>query len=855
MIPISLTLQGFLSYHELTNVDFSGLEVACISGPNGAGKSSLLDAITWTLFGRARRNDDEALINDTSDSCLVALDFEYEGSRYRVERTKEKGKGAQLEFQIQNPDGDWTVLTEAGLRATEERIRNVLHLDYETFINSSFFLQGKADMFAQQTSAKRKEILSSILGLEIWESYRDESARRRRSSEEDLKVQRQLLEEILAELDQEDERMDRLDLLNQNLEKTTALLNEKEKARNLAQADYQKVKAENGKLEIVAAQLDANRKRLESIEKQITAREAELKEQETLLQKTDEIQKAYQTWQELRLKLEEWNKLAETYHQMQSTRAEYDAQVKAEEARLQQEEKNLLDIQREINPLQSSLPALQIELEEEKARLDGLEKQINQSSILEEKISRLQAGSSELKAENLRLKDRMLEIKNDMDTLSQTKGSQCPLCGQQLTDDHRQSILDQLKSQGKLLGDQYRENSSLVKENQESQEKLKGEIDALRKSQSELTALQRVVGQKDQRASDAQARLDKWQKEQEPRLKEVRASLKEKSFSKSVRVQLQAVESSISKLGYQVEQHERCRQEEHSARAVEEAYLSLEKAQTVVKALRREINTLQESHHELQNEVDRQTSLEDDLQVQVEAQQEKLPDMQAIEDELDTLRDEANNLRKLVGAAQQMVDVLKKQRERQKEINVQIKETQQQIANLKMLETAFGKDGIPALLIEQSLPEIETQANEILDRLTSGRMSITFETEREYKDKKRADKKQTLDILIRDASGHRREYELFSGGEAFRINFSIRLALSRVLAQRAGARLQTLVIDEGFGSQDAEGRQRLIEAINQISQDFAKILVITHLDELKDAFPSRIEVQKTQHGSKVEVIA
>ena len=132
-------------------------------------------------------------------------------------------------------------------------------------------------------------------------------------------------------------------------------------------------------------------------------------------------------------------------------------------------------------------------------------------------------------------------------------------------------------------------------------------------------------------------------------------------------------------------------------------------------------------------------------------------------------------------------------------------------------------------------------------------MSVSFETERDYKDKSREDKRQTLDILISDASG-RREYELFSGGEAFRINFAIRLALSRVLAGRAGARLQTLVIDEGFGSQDAEGRQRLIEAINLVSPDFAKILVITHLEDLKDAFPSRIEVRKEASGSRVEVI-
>jgi exonuclease SbcC len=158
------------------------------------------------------------------------------------------------------------------------------------------------------------------------------------------------------------------------------------------------------------------------------------------------------------------------------------------------------------------------------------------------------------------------------------------------------------------------------------------------------------------------------------------------------------------------------------------------------------------------------------------------------------------------------------------------------------------------LLIEQALPEIESHANEILDRLSSGTMSVHFETQRQYRDRNREDRKETLDILIRDAMGER-EYELFSGGEAFRINFAIRLALSRVLSHRAGARLQTLVIDEGFGSQDADGRQRLIEAINLVRGDFAKILVITHLEELKDAFPARIEVVKANTGSKVSVVA
>ncbi|HZY43845.1 MAG TPA: LAGLIDADG family homing endonuclease, partial [Anaerolineae bacterium] len=93
-----------------------------------------------------------------------------------------------------------------------------------------------------------------------------------------------------------------------------------------------------------------------------------------------------------------------------------------------------------------------------------------------------------------------------------------------------------------------------------------------------------------------------------------------------------------------------------------------------------------------------------------------------------------------------------------------------------------------------------------------------------------------------------------SGGEQFRVNFAVRIALSKLLARRAGAQLQTLVIDEGFGALDSTGRDKLVEAINAIQDDFQRILVITHLDELKDAFPVRIDVTKTENGSQIAIV-
>src|SRR5204862_5189299 len=104
------------------------------------------------------------------------------------------------------------------------------------------------------------------------------------------------------------------------------------------------------------------------------------------------------------------------------------------------------------------------------------------------------------------------------------------------------------------------------------------------------------------------------------------------------------------------------------------------------------------------------------------------------------------------------------------------------------------------------------------------------------RDLKKGGSKETLDIKISDALGIR-PYELFSGGEAFRIDFALRIAIAKLLARRAGTSLQTLIIDEGFGSQDEEGLTNIMEAIYKIQDDFSKIIIVSHLPSMKDQFP------------------
>jgi exonuclease SbcC len=217
--------------------------------------------------------------------------------------------------------------------------------------------------------------------------------------------------------------------------------------------------------------------------------------------------------------------------------------------------------------------------------------------------------------------------------------------------------------------------------------------------------------------------------------------------------------------------------------------------------------------------------------------------------EVEDLQTQSSRARLALGAAQQKLDHCRYQAAERERHVAQRQKLAEGKAAFDELRLAFGKKGIQAMIIEAAIPEIEVEANRLLARMTGGRMNVRFETQRETL---AGDTVETLEIKIADELGTR-DYALFSGGEAFRVNFAIRVALSKLLARRAGAQLQMLVIDEGFGTQDTEGRERLVEAIHSIQDDFARILVITHIDELKDLFPVHIEVTKTSDGSQATI--
>lgn len=179
MIPVKLQMHNFLSYGEnVPPLDFTQFNIACLSGKNGQGKSALLDALTWAIWGEGRkasqdRKADSGLLKIGENQMWVDLTIDLEGDRYRIIRKFSNFHNkhhSELELQVfDGKKSSFVSLSSPSIRETQNRIGRLLRMDYNTFINSAFILQGRVDEFTRKSASDRKQILSEVLGLSHYE--------------------------------------------------------------------------------------------------------------------------------------------------------------------------------------------------------------------------------------------------------------------------------------------------------------------------------------------------------------------------------------------------------------------------------------------------------------------------------------------------------------------------------------------------------------------------------------------------------------------------------------------------------------------------------------------------------------
>jgi exonuclease SbcC len=987
-----------MSYGEaVPPLDFSQINTACLTGDNGHGKSTLLDAVTWSLWGQTRAKNLDDIVRLGQEEAEVEFVFDLEGAQYRVIRKRSLRTRAglsSLELQGFDPQTQqFCSISGNSIRETETKIVQLLHMNYDTFINSVFVLQGRADEFTTRRPGERKRILAEILGLSIFDELEVRAREHRGSLDHEVKTLQQRMEELRLEVARKNELAAAVTTHQETLRQLqTASQIEQQRLEQLRQ-DQTMLGLQSQRAQEAERRLQQLQREYADLDRQRAVHQRRAAAHETVLRQEAAIQAGFDTLQALKDQEQRESAKAERYAAWQQRQSELQRAITAAQHHLELErsstQQRLQDTQRSLQACAAILQnapritadydALQMARQREAAMAQSLQRrytleqektqierriqqkrhalELEQRTLLarqqewQQKESHLptwqqQIGSvqqhlaqieqqaarfDQIRTEGVELKVRIeSSLPQTMKTLQQeidqqhekrqllsAAGAHCPLCERTLSDADRRRVLQnlsrdiagyadrirllqeelrQLEQQRRQLRVEYRTLEQHLEQRQtleqqyttlqvnlteatRARENLAAAADKLQQLEAQLASgtyagedlahLQKLAADLEGYAYDAQqhealkrelatlmsaefdrqrlqqamadqARLSELENELQQKLAVVEQTLSKRQFAVAEQDEWRQVTDHMAQLNFNPGAYNLLRQRLQEHQHFERQHVELETAR----------QHLNEERALLQELEGRKQRYEAEL-LSVESERQQLLQGLDILEQLrsDRVRTEAllQNLQHREGEARLALGRSQSQYEHcvQREAELQEKTAQhtQRVEERTLygdLVTLFGKNGIQAIIIENAIPELEDEANRILSRVTDNAMHLTLETQR---DTRAGGVVETLDIKISDTLGTR-NYELFSGGEAFRINFALRIALSKMLARRAGARLRTLVIDEGFGTQDTQGLERLVEIIKAIRDDFDKIIIITHLRELKNAFDTYIEVKK-----------
>lgn len=856
MIPLSLQVRNFLCYRDnVPRLDFEGMHVVCLSGDNGNGKSALLDAITWALWGKARARDDE-LIHFGRTEMDVEFEFQFGRNRYRVIRKRTLKSGARrvqsvptLEFQVFD-QGKYQTITGNSVQETQRKIIDVLRMDYDTFVNSAFLRQGRADEFTVKDPGERKKVLADILGL----GFYDELEARAREAARKCELE---LRELASAVREIDSQVARRPQFEKDLEQVRSEVNTLQVAVGALESEIGALESRRNELEHtrrrsldLQARIEQARRELVEIESQAKEHQRRIAECEGVLAAREEIEKRYSTLCAARAEDEDLARKLSELMALKDRENALDRAIAEARNALLSDRKVCLSSISTAQQRASQLPILERDLAH---CLDGLQALDGLGEERDAQRERVQSCRSQielLRAVNTQLTSDMKSLKEKIDLLSRA-GASCPLCETDLGPAGRDRIVSRFTEEGRSMGDTYRENSSRIKTLEAEIQSSTKRISEIENRMQEREVLQRRAAALEKSIADAHEAEGQLALLQE-QLRSVEDRINAESYAESERVALEEVRAQMRRLGYDAERHRHVRALISDLRDAEDRLRKLEAARTQIDEAQSALARALKAEERWQKALDEDREAYEGAGIQLRELPEVERKLQEAQRNLDVYVSRQSDARQRLGRAEQMLshcDYLDRQRAEKVRAQQKLSEEKSIYDELAL---AFGKKGIQAMIIESAIPEIEEEANALLARMTDNRLHVTLETQREAKS--RDSVIETLDIRISDELGSR-GYETFSGGEAFRVNFALRIALSKLLARRAGARLQTLVIDEGFGTQDAFGRDRLVEAINSIRDDFERIIVITHIQELKDAFPTRIDVIKDADGAQLIISA
>lgn len=858
MIPIRLELKNFMSYGEDVPVlDFSGMHTLCLSGENGHGKSALLDAITWSLWGesRAGKNKHDELVRIGADEMSVHFTFEMDSQIYRVIRKRSKKASGNLwEFQQETPDlglgVGWRSLTGNKSTDTGEIIQKLLRMSYDTFLNSAYLRQGQADQFVKQTPTKRKEILADILDLSRYDQLEAKARERMKSAQAEATDLERDISGIEAELKVEPGLREQLAVLQARLQEAKVHGLELRAEWEALQERRSQVKAKADLAASLADQIQKLDGEVRDVSEELAEYQAKSDEAKTLLSRQDEICRDYEKLMAARTRFGGLEKGLEQFYRGQQLLTAAEKELMAAENEVQWRMRQAVTSFEQESGRVQDYDLLKNERDALAPRVAAADRSEERIGPLQETLNVLNEQFTHLREQSAALEWQVRDWHRKIEMLESQQGK-CDVCNSDLPpskvaairDDYAMFLANAQTRQKEVKADGARLKAEI--------EKSKNEIRALEAEAKAAREDRTRLGQVEQHLMEREAIRATL-----PNLRgladETTRVYQQGNFALEVRAKITKYEAALAKLAHVEADFAAVRAEITALEPSERLHIQLEHAQAALKTaeagivrLQKALQTRQSDRDAAQIQVQGLADVSSEL-AQLEARRQEISEQEKAR------QAEENAVNQDIGRCQQTLTRLEEQKVARDAKAKRLTDARYDQEIHSRLTEAFGKKGVQALIIENAIPELAEETNRILDRLTDGDMSLYFDTLRESK-AKRDGPIETLDIKVSDNLGTR-PLEMYSGGEGFRAAFALRIALSKLLARRAGARLQTLIIDEGFGSQDAKGREKLVECLNVIKDDFERIIVITHIDELKDAFATRIEITKTPSGSQITVM-
>lgn len=798
MILKSLRLKNFRCFKNL-QLDFDENLIAFI-GNNGAGKTSIFEAIFYALFGfghSLERGGKDYIVHDKADEvlCEIELIFDLDELEYKIQR-KIKGNNLNVEAFLYRGDKPDRPIAERDTGVTSE-IQRLLGMTYQTFKISVFSAQKELDAFTELQPEKRKEEIRKLLNLNMIK----ESIGLIRSDVRDIQIR---IETLRGQI---------LDTAKLNKDLQSFLVNEKTK------------KSELEKLNSTITALNKELSTLRSANEELGKTRDKVQKLESEIKNTISLQKRTQ---------EDFKNLRGQIENLKQKKVylEKNKSIKSEYIKLQEEYEKLNELARKKDKEQSllrELKGLSTNLEENLTKQKELSKNLQPLKTFQVELVRLEKTIEQknltvkkLNTELTRLEEVILVLKKEESETNREikkfedlgKESPCPECGRPLGD-HYDTLL-------KKFSTKLSNNNTRQKESENKQKILKAKLD---QGEKNIVSLKK----KESRIDTAIKNLNSIQGELSGA----------KTQETKVRDQIDNKKEELNKLGkieFDNEYLNGAKAHINSKKPIYERFISLEGEVRSLpnllnqeKAKQQEITSLNDRWKNLVNDRKSVDFNEEDYKLSKQKQTD-------LEDKHTGMLKTQGTLKSEVVKFNSEISQIKKEIKKQKDLQKEIKSKEEESTQLTRLEKLLIEFEIDLLV--RIRPILEFRASELIRAITRGKY-VSLELDENYTP------------YLYDLN---EKYDLkrFSGGEQDLVNLCLRIAVSDIVAERAGGRhINFLVLDEIFGSQDEEHRREILNTLQELTSQFRQIFLITHIEDLKESMPIVYQVKELSHHNSI----